>query len=85
MNLEKIFKSYAKYDLIVLRIIGDFSKETFESSDFDPEWNRSYIGDVLFSAVCMIGISITLAHIWAHIEFLQVKTKITKGQDSAFF
>ena len=42
------------------------------------------IGDILFSAVCMIGISITVAHIWAHIEFL-AETKIIKGQDSALF
>ena len=38
----------------------------------------------MISAVCMIGISITMAHIWAHIEFDQVKPEVIEGLDSEF-
>ena len=38
----------------------------------------------MVSAVCMIGISITVAHIWANVEFHQVKPVVVEGLDSEF-
>ena len=68
VNLEKISKIYAQYDLIVLRIMGlNFCN------------GRNIVFNV-FLAVCMVGISIVVGHIWVKLEFDKPQP-IQKGPD----
>ena len=66
MNLEKISKLYAQYDLIILRIMG-----------LCTEWPILFI--IKISAVCMVGISIITAHIWVQVEFSHREASAFEG------